>query len=291
VARVGFLGSPEPAAACLGALVAAGHEVVLAVTEPDRRRGRGSVTSPTPVKKVATALGIPVSERVEDVLEVGADLGVVVAFGRLIRPPVLDRLLMVNVHFSLLPRWRGAAPVERAILAGDDVTGVCLMKLDEGLDTGPVYACAETAILPRETAGGLRKRLSALGADLLVSHLVSGVSSLGTPVPQAGEATYAGKIVPSELRIDWGCTAVEIERLVRVGRAWTTFRDQRVIIWDAVASAGAAGPATPGTLAQDRVATGDGWLELVSIQLEGRRRQAGPDWLRGARIVPGEVLN
>jgi methionyl-tRNA formyltransferase len=291
VARVGFLGSPEPAADCLGALVAAGHEVVLAVTEPDRRRGRGSVTSPTPVKKVATALGIPVSERVEDVLEVGADLGVVVAFGRLIRPPVLDRLLMVNVHFSLLPRWRGAAPVERAILAGDDVTGVCLMKLDEGLDTGPVYACAETAILPRETAGGLRKRLSALGADLLVSHLVSGVSSLGTPVPQAGEATYAGKIVPSELRIDWGCTAVEIERLVRVGRAWTTFRDQRVIIWDAVASAGAAGPATPGTLAQDRVATGDGWLELVSIQLEGRRRQAGPDWLRGARIVPGEVLN
>jgi methionyl-tRNA formyltransferase len=293
VTRVGLLGSPEAAATCLQALVDAGHEVVLAVTEPDKRRGRGSATSPTPVKRLATELGIPVTERVADVLDAGAELGVVVAFGRLIRPAVLDRLPMVNVHFSLLPRWRGAAPVERAILAGDRVTGVCLMKLDEELDTGPVYACTETAILPRETARSLRERLSALGADLLVSHLTAGPSSLGRAVAQAGEATYAAKLTPSDLHIEWTRPAVEIERLVRLGRAWTTFRHRRVIIWDAVVSAGPAGPpspAAPGTLVQGLVATGDGWLEPLSVQLGGRQRQAGADWFRGARVAPGETF-
>jgi methionyl-tRNA formyltransferase len=305
--------------------VDAGHDVVIAVTEPDKRRGRGSATSATPVKRTATELGIPVTEHVDDVLEVGADLGVVVAFGRLIRPAVLDHLLMVNVHFSLLPRWRGAAPVERAILAGDDVTGVCLMKLDVGLDTGPVYACAETSILPQETAPALRDRLSALGADLLVARLAGGVSGLGAPVPQVGEASYAAKLAPSDREIDWMRPAVEIERLVRVGRAWTTFRRGRVIVWEAVSIAGGAdsagpavpgpaiagghvpagpavpgpaiagghvpaGPAAPGTLVEGLVATGDGWLGLLSVQPEGRRRQVGIDWFRGARVEPGETF-
>jgi methionyl-tRNA formyltransferase len=125
----------------LRALVGAGHEVVLVVSQPDKRRGRGGELAPSPVKAAAVALGLAVTERVDDVITAGAELGVVVAYGRLIRPHVLAVLPMINVHFSLLPRWRGAAPVERAILAGDERTGVCVMQLEEGLDTGPVYAC------------------------------------------------------------------------------------------------------------------------------------------------------
>jgi methionyl-tRNA formyltransferase len=294
VARVGFLGSPEPAAICLRALVDAGHDVALVVTEPDKRRGRGSDTTPTPVKRLAGELGVPVTDRVADLLDIGADLGVVVAFGRLIRPAVLDHLLIVNVHFSILPRWRGAAPVERAILAGDEVTGVCLMKLEAGLDTGPVYSCSETAILPQETATALRQRLSGLGADLLVAHLANGVSSLGTPAPQVGDASYAAKLTAGELRIDWTRSAVEIERLVRVGRAWTTFREGRVIIWQAVIHAGssaAAAAPVPGTLNGSFVAAGEGVLELVSVQVEGRQRQPVLEWLRGARVAPGEAFS
>ncbi|MGD0084516.1 MAG: methionyl-tRNA formyltransferase [Acidimicrobiales bacterium] len=300
MARVAFLGSPEPAVQCLAALVEAGHDVALVVTEPDKRRGRGSATAPTPVKRLAADLGIPVTDRIDDVLGAGVDLGVVVAFGRLIRPVVLDRLLMVNVHFSLLPRWRGAAPVERAILAGDDMTGVCLMQLDEGLDTGPVYARVETPILPGESAKALGDRLAALGSALLVESLSAGVSSLATPVPQSGEPTYAAKIAPAELRIDWSRTAVEIERLVRVGRAWTTFRGSRLILWEASLATGPASPwpeaadpghaAQPGSLVDRLVMTGDGWLRIALVQVEGRQRQDATAWLRGARMAPGDAF-
>jgi methionyl-tRNA formyltransferase len=200
---------------------------------------------------------------------------------------------MVNVHFSLLPRWRGAAPVERAILAGDERSGVCLMQLEEDLDTGPVYACAETDIGAKETASGLRLRLSELGADLLVSRLAGGSKSLGTPAPQVGEATYAAKITTEDLHIDWSRAAAEIERQVRVGKAWTTFRDARFIVWEADARAYERGPAArpaPGTISAGLVATGDGWLELAAVQPAGRQRQAASDWLRGARIGTGEAF-
>jgi methionyl-tRNA formyltransferase len=152
-----YLGSPEAAVAPLQALVGAGFDVALVVSQPDRKRGRGGALVPTPVKSAALELGLAVSDRVDDALTVGADLGVVVAYGRLVRPHVLARLDLVNLHFSLLPRWRGAAPVERAILAGDDETGVCLMRLEEGLDTGPVYACERLAITrprPRASCAG-----------------------------------------------------------------------------------------------------------------------------------------
>ncbi len=158
--RLVFLGTPEAAVTPLQALVEAGFEVALVVSRADRRRGRGGGLVPSPVKQAALDLGLPVTERVEDVLAEGidADLGVVVAFGRLIRPHVLDRLPMVNVHFSLLPRWRGAAPVERAILAGDTETGVCVMQLEEGLDTGPIHALERTAdrarTRPTKSSGG-----------------------------------------------------------------------------------------------------------------------------------------
>ena len=138
--RLAFLGTPDLAVPPLCALEAAGFEVALVVSQPDRRRGRGSGLSPSPVKVAALELGIPVTDRVDDVLAAGVDLGVVVAFGRLIRPHVLEAVPMVNVHFSLLPRWRGAAPVERAILAGDDRTGVDLMVVEEALDTGGIWS-------------------------------------------------------------------------------------------------------------------------------------------------------
>ena len=153
----------------LRGLHGAGHEIALVVTGADRRRGRGSATSPSPVSAAASELGLPVSHTVDDVLTTGADLGVVVAFGRLIRPHVLAAVPMVNVHFSLLPRWRGAAPVERALLAGDPVTGVCIMAVDETLDTGDVYRRAEVPIGDRVTAAELRANLVDVGPRSAVS--------------------------------------------------------------------------------------------------------------------------
>ncbi|MGA1358221.1 MAG: methionyl-tRNA formyltransferase, partial [Ilumatobacteraceae bacterium] len=149
--RIVYLGTPEVAVSPLRALVAAGVDVALVITRVDKRRGRGGELSPSPVKRAAMDLGIPVSHRLEDALTVGADLGVVVAYGRIIPAAVLERLAMINVHFSLLPRWRGAAPVERALLAGDQETGICIMRVEEGLDTGVVYARVVVPIRPDHT--------------------------------------------------------------------------------------------------------------------------------------------
>jgi methionyl-tRNA formyltransferase len=267
--------------------VEAGWDVALVVSQPDRRRGRGGGLRPTPVKAAALELGLPVTDRVDDVLAAGADLGVVVAFGRLVRSHVLAELAMVNLHFSLLPRWRGAAPVERAVLAGDDETGVCLMRLEEGLDTGPVYACERVTIGPEDTADELRSRLVALGTELLVDRLAAG---LGPPLPQEGEPTYAAKLEPDELRLDWARPAVELHRVVRVGGAWTTFRGRRLKVRRArLAPAGSAGPA-PGQLEATVVGTGAGTLELLEVQPEGRAPQSAQAWWNGARIGPGERL-
>ena len=300
--RLAFLGTPEVAVGFLQALHDAGHDVALVVTAPDRRRGRGSALAPTPVKQCALELGLPVSSRVADVLDANVELGVVVAFGTLIRADVLAQVPMVNLHFSLLPRWRGAAPVERAILAGDDRTGVCLMALDEGLDTGPVHARVEAPILPGETAAELRACLADRGTALLLEHLAGGVATLGIPVPQAGEVLYAAKIDRCELRLTWQRPAVELDRLVRVGRAWTTFRGKRLIVERARivaaagpggddAEAGAQGPVPPpGTLVGGEVICGEGRLELLEVRPEGRSAQPFDAWRRGARPAVSECL-
>ncbi len=308
--RLAFLGTPEVAVGFLRGLHGAGHDVALVVTAPDRRRGRGSALAPTPVKQCALDLGLPVSSRVADVLDAKVELGVVVAFGTLIRADVLGQVPMVNMHFSLLPRWRGAAPVERAILAGDDRTGVCLMALDEGLDTGPVYARVEAPILPGETAEELRARLADLGTALLLERVAGGVATLGTAVPQTGEALYAAKIDGGELRLVWQRPAVELDRLIRIGRTWTTFRGKRLIIERARVVVGAvpggqvAGPGgedaeagapgfarpVPGTLVGDQVVCGQGCLELLEVRPEGRSVRAFDAWLRGARPAVGERL-
>src|SRR5437762_8907577 len=169
--RLAFLGTPEAAVPPLQALVEDGHDIAVVITQPDRKRGRGGALVPSPVKAAALELGLPVEHNVDAVLGQGIELGAVVAFGKLIKAHVLDEVPMVNIHFSLLPRWRGAAPLERAILAGDHATGVCLMELEEGLDTGPVYACETLAIGPEETAAELRARLVDAGTELLVQAL------------------------------------------------------------------------------------------------------------------------
>ena len=247
------------------------------VTRPDKRRGRGGATSATAVKQAAEELGLPVTADIAEAKAAGADLGVVVAYGRIIKPDVLAALPMVNIHFSLLPRWRGAAPVERAILAGDGVTGICLMDVEEGLDTGAVYRRQEVAVDPDETATELTDRLANIGAEMLVDALAEG---LGPPVPQQGEPTYADKIEPEDLHLDWTRPAEELHRVVRLGRAWTTWRGRRLLVLAARAAAEVPGP--PGTVNGDVVATGAGGLRLETVQPEGKRAMPAPDWLRGA---------
>lgn len=276
--RVAFLGTPEVAVRPLRALVEAGFEVALVVTQPDRRRGRGAQLSPSPIKAAALELGLPVSHEVDAVLDAGVDLGVVVAFGRLIKPHVLERVPMVNLHFSLLPRWRGAAPVERAILAGDERTGVDLMAVEEGLDTGGVYARAEVPIGPDDTLEELRARLVEAGTTLLVDTLSEG---LPAPAPQQGEATYAAKIEPSELELDWTRPAVEVHRLVRVGGAWTTVGGRRLKVWRTRVPPRGDGPVVP---------AGDGPVELVEVQPEGKPKMAASAWVNGVAWSSGEPL-
>lgn len=276
--RLAYLGTPAVSVPPLRALVSAGFEVALVVSQPDRRRGRGTALSPSPVKAAALELGLEVTDRVADVTDADVDLGVVVAFGRLIRPPVLAVVPMVNLHFSRLPRWRGAAPVERAILAGDDRTAVELMVVEETLDTGGIYARVEVRIDPDDTADDLRDRLVDAGTRLLVEQLTRG---LGEPVAQVGEPTYAAKIESAELEIDWSRPAVEVHRLVRVGGAWTTHQGRRLKVHRTALPPTGNGPV---------VEASDGPIELVEVQPEGKARMSGPAWANGVRWQPGDRL-
>ena len=297
------------AVAPLGALIDAGYDIALVVSRADARRGRGTALTPSPVKAEALDRGVPVTDTIDDVVEVGAELGVVVAYGRIIRPPVLDRVPMVNLHFSLLPRWRGAAPVERAILAGDPETGVCVMRLEEGLDTGPVFASERTPIAPDETAGELRDRLVVLGTDLLVRTLPSVETTM--PIPQSGVATHAAKLTVEEFRIDPAAAVADLTRLVRAGNprpgAWALVEGRRLKVLRAHVQAGdERGPAmatTPGPApaasssaslsGPGRVerggglVTGDGVLVLDEVQREGKAAMSGAAWLAGWRSTHG----
>ncbi len=284
VNRVVFLGTPDVSAVALHALVDAGFEVPLVVSRADRRRGRGSRLIPSPVKQAAMDLGLSTSDDLGDVAGLDVDLGVVVAYGRIIPVSLLSALGMVNIHFSLLPRWRGAAPVERAILAGDETTGVCLMEVAEGLDEGGVYGRVETPIGVDETAAELRGRLGELGAALLVDSLRSG---LGDAEPQVGEITYAAKMAKDEARLNFDRTAIELHRTIRVGRAWCEFRSKRLGI-EATALHPGDGP--PGEIDGLMVSTKDGLIELVTVKPEGKRAMPARDWANGVQPQPGETL-
>ena len=289
--RVVYCGSPIDAVGPLRTLCAAGHEVVLVVTQPDRRRGRGSALEPSPVKQEAIRRGLPVRtpergrEITDEVRSLAADIGVVVAFGQLLPLELLEatRHGFVNLHFSLLPRWRGAAPVERAVLAGDPETGVCVMQLEEGLDTGPVYACARTAIGSDETAGELRARLGELGTTLLVDTLAT-IGSVA-PTPQTGEATHADKLTVDEFHLDPHRSAEELARVVRAGNprpgAWTRVGGRRLKVLRGHA---VPGDAPIGVIdGEGRVGTAAGLLALDEVQPEGRAAMAGTAWRAGLR--------
>jgi methionyl-tRNA formyltransferase len=293
--RIVYLGSPADAVPPLRALVDDGHDVALVVTQPDRRRSRGAGTDPTPVKQAAIELGLEVitpakaREVVEEVRATGAELGVVVAFGQLLPVSLLEALPhgFVNLHFSLLPRWRGAAPVERAILAGDAETGVDLMRIEAGLDTGPVFARVRIAIGADETAGELHARLVTAGTELLRTHLASIPGAAGEP--QTGDATYADKLGVEEFRLDPARPAAELARIVRAGNprpgAWFVVDGRRVKVWRAHAAipADGGGTKTGAIGAGANLQTADGDLVLGEVQPEGKRAMTGTAWRAGVR--------
>jgi len=268
-----FFGTPEAAVVPFEALLAAGFDIPLVVTQPDRRRGRGGAGDPSPVKRAALARGLTVAtpDRAREAIEViratGAERGVVVAFGQLLPRALLEAFPegLVNLHFSLLPRWRGAAPVERAILAGDTETGVCVMDVEESLDTGAVYARANVPIGPEETAGELHARLTQVGSVLLAETL-RGIDTI-EPEPQTGESTYAEKLTVEEFHLDLARPAAELVRVVRAGNprpgAWLDVDGARVKIWRAHES--------------------DGRLVPDEVQPEGRRAMAYAAWKAGHR--------
>lgn len=298
--RLVYLGTPEMAVPPLRALHEAGHDIVAVVSGADKRRGRRGQPTPSPVKAAASELGLPVSDDPEDVLTSGAELGVVVAYGRIIRPHVLAAVPMVNLHFSLLPRWRGAAPVERALLAGDRTTGVCLMAVEEGLDTGCVYERVEVPIGDADAAQ-LRSALVDVGTEVLLRRL----SGQGRPVdlgacePQPSEGvTYAEKLVAEDLRLDPALAAEQLGRVVRVGGAWTTWKGDRLKVLSARPLDEAdLDPedlaAEPGTVLlverSPALRCGRGALLLEQVQPAGRGPMPARDWANGARPAGGRL--
>ena len=276
MARLAYLGTPELAVPPLAALQAAGHEIVIVISRPDARRGRGSDLSPSPVKRYALEYDLKTSDDLAALDECDVDLAVVVAYGRLIPKELLDKIPMINLHFSLLPRWRGAAPVERAILAGDSVTGVCVMAVAEELDSGDIYAQRDVPV-GEGTLSEVRDRLVDLGSTLLVECLAT--DRLPTPVPQSGEVTYAKKITAADLELNFSRSAQELARVVRLEGAFSYLGSKRLRIHEARVVASPGGQ--PGDLVGLTVATGDGGLELISVQPEGKRRLAASEWRRG----------
>lgn len=293
-----FYGTPVEAVPILAGLLEVA-EVRLAVTQPDRPRGRSGAPQPPPVKVAAEAWGIPVAqpERAsadpDAVRRLQPEIAVVAAYGQLLRPALLavPARGFVNVHFSLLPRWRGASPVVRAILAGDETTGVSLMKVDEGLDTGPVYARAATTIRPGETGGRLTGRLAALGAGLLADALPGVLDgTLAATAQDEGGATAAAKVRTEEAFLDPSRHSTDsVLRAVRAFNpkpgAWGVVEGERIKVWSAAASTRPGPDPGVAALVGDEVilGTGDGWVSLGSVQPSGRNAMPAGAWMRGRR--------
>jgi methionyl-tRNA formyltransferase len=314
--NIAFAGTPAFAVPALESLMRSRHRVVVVYTQPDRPAGRGRQLQVSPVKDCALRHGIPLEQPLtlrddrarEQLASYQVDVMVVVAYGLILPPAVLTtpRLGCLNIHASLLPRWRGAAPIQRALLAGDRQTGVGIMRMEAGLDTGPVFIERVIDIGLRETASSLHDRLATLGADALLEALEGLITGTLQPRPQSAVgATYARKILKEEAVIDWSKPALEIDHLVRgfnpVPGAETAWRGQQLKIWQAEATE-LAGDASPGTVvAADGggivVATGSGALKLLRIQLAGRKPTPAADFLNAHQIVgdqfgkdvPGQV--
>jgi len=312
--RLLFAGTPEVAVPSLKALLASGHEVVAVLTRPDARAGRGRSPAPSPVAALAREAGIETltPARPSDpgllhrLAELAPDCCPIVAYGGLIPPAALavPRLGWVNLHFSLLPAWRGAAPVQHAVLHGDDVTGASTFLLEEGLDTGPVYGTVAEAVRPDDTSGDLLNRLAAAGAQLLLATVDGLSAGRLQPQPQPTDGvSYAPKLSVDDARVDWSAPALRVDRLVRACTpapgAWTVFRGERLklgpVRLDSSAAPGAAGSVVaPGTVEVDRqgvrVGTATVPVRLGRVQPAGRTPMAAADWARGVRPEPGESL-
>lgn len=310
--RLAFAGTPDVAVPSLDALIASRHDVVAVITRPDAPSGRGRRLESSPVAVRAREAGIevltPQRPREEDFLaRLGAleiDVCPVVAYGALVPRVALDvpRIGWVNLHFSLLPAWRGAAPVQHAVIAGDEVTGACTFLLEEGLDTGPVYGVVTETIGPRDTSGDLLGRLSRSGAELLVRTIdgIADGSLIAQPQPADG-ISLAPKISVEDARINWKSPALAIDRLVRgcnpAPGAWTTLGGERVKVGlaSAVEPPADAPALAPGQVHVERgsalVGTGSAsLLSLEQVQPPGKRMMSARDWLNGARIEPGEFF-
>ncbi len=306
--RILFLGTPAFAALPLRALVNAGHDVVGVVTQPDRPAGRSRTPQAPPVKQAAAELSLPVLQPVtlrddavvDQVRQLRPDVGVVAAYGEILRRTVLDipPLGYLNVHPSLLPLYRGPTPVTAAILSGDDITGVSIIKLVRAMDAGPIVAQATVPLARDARAGPLTDELFAIGSEVLVNVLP--LYADGTLQPQAqddGQATYCKLLSKDDGRIEWMQPALAVERAVRAfdpwPGAWTTWQNQQLKIGSARVDADWTGTEAPGTVLDGavlRVATGSGALEIVELQPAGKRMMAARDWLRGQRDVVGQRL-
>ena len=300
--RVIFAGTPPFAAAALNALADAGHDIALVLTQPDRPAGRGMKLTPSAVKQAALARGLPLSqpaslrtpEAQAELRVANADVMVVAAYGLILPQPVLDlpRLGCLNIHASLLPRWRGAAPIQRAILAGDRETGITIMQMDAGLDTGAMLSKTAVPILETDTAASLHDTLAAVGAQAIVAAL----ANYATLVPQAqddSQATYAAKLNKEEARLDWSQPAGLLARAVRaynpVPGAWTELDGEALKIWAAQARSGVGMPGEVLRAEADQlvIACGNGALAVQDIQPAGSKRMTAAAFLAGRALPPG----
>ena len=303
-----FAGTPEPALPALEALIASRHEVAAVVTRPDAPAGRGRKLVASPVAQLAEEAGIevlkPVRPREPEFLarlaEIAPDCCPVVAYGALLPKAALDipRFGWVNLHFSLLPAWRGAAPVQHAVLAGDEITGASTFLIEEGLDTGPVYGTVTETVRFDDTSGDLLERLSRSGARLLAATMDGLDAGDLTPLPQSIDGvSLAPKISVEDARVDWAVPALRVDRVVRgcspAPGAWTLFRGERLKLGPVRLAVGRAELA-PGEIAvvknTVRVGTGSHEVELGEVQPQGKKRMAAADWARGSRLEPGERL-
>jgi methionyl-tRNA formyltransferase len=311
--RLAFAGTPEVALPSLEALLSSEHEVVAVITRPDARAGRGRGLLPSPVRVRAEEAGLEVltparpsePDFQERLRQLAPDVCPVVAYGALVPPQALaiPRLGWVNLHFSLLPAWRGAAPVQHAIMAGDEVTGACTFLLEPGLDTGPVFGIMTETIRPRDTAGELLSRLAQAGAGLLVATMDGLADGSLTPVPQATDGvSLAPKIEVDDARVRWTNPALAVDRQIRgctpTPGAWTTFRGERVKLGplepadDPEVTSGGSPPLVPGELRVTKravlVGTGSAPVVLGQVQAHGKKCMPAPDWARGVRIQSSE---
>ena len=308
--RVAFMGTPEFAVPCLRALYDAGYEIVGVVSQPDRPKGRGYHLEPTPVAALARALGLPLFQPakvndpafIEELRALAPEIIVVVAFGQILRKALLDipPIGCVNVHASLLPRHRGGSPIQHTLLAGDKVTGVTTMLMDEGMDTGPMLLQEEMPVAPEDTTGTLFERLSLLGAKMLLETIPALATGRLEPVPQdAARATYAPNLKREDARLAWGRPAARLRHQVRAFAprpgAWAMHANREIKVWRASVD-GRQTEASPGQVLEVTprgvlVSTGEGALWLEEVQEAGKARMPADAFARGARLGPGQLVD